>query len=56
MYLIFSWTGFWAGHVFGDQIGLTFFSLGPLRLGMATLGAFIILGVGFWLSLVERHK
>jgi hypothetical protein len=32
----------------------TFASLGPLRLGAATVGAVIALGFGYWLSLVQK--
>jgi hypothetical protein len=54
LYLILAWVGFWLGHLIGNALGWTFVSLGPLRLGTATLGAAITLGVGYWLSLVER--
>ena len=55
LYLILAWIGFWLGHFVGNALGWTFFSLGPLRLGTATLGAVLTLGVGYWLSLVERQ-
>ena len=54
LYLILAWTGFWMGHTIGNYLGWTILSLGPLRLGTATLGAAIALGIGYWLSLVER--
>ena len=54
LYIILAWIGFWLGHLIGNAMGWTFLSLGPLRLGTATLGAAITLGVGYWLSLVER--
>jgi len=54
LYIILAWIGFWLGQFAGNALGWTFFSLGPLRLGMATVGAAITLGVGYWLSLVER--
>jgi hypothetical protein len=54
LYLILAWVGFWIGHLIGNALGWTFVSLGPLRLGTATLGAVITLGIGYWLSLVER--
>ena len=56
LYLILAWIGFWVGHTLGNLWGWTFFSLGPLRLGMATLGAVVILGIGYWLSLVNPNK
>jgi hypothetical protein len=54
IYLIMAWIGFWVGHIIGNHLNWTFFSIGPLRLGTATLGAAITLGIGYWLSLVER--
>ncbi|MFN2152544.1 MAG: hypothetical protein ACK2T5_13155 [Anaerolineales bacterium] len=54
LYIILAWIGFWLGHFAGNALGWAFFSLGPLRLGMATVGAAVTLGVGYWLSLVER--
>ena len=54
LYIILAWIGFWAGHIIGDHLDWIFFSLGPLRLGTATLGSVITLGIGYWLSLVER--
>jgi len=53
LYLILAWIGFWIGHAIGNTMSWTFLSLGPLRLGMATLGATITLAIGYWLSLVE---
>jgi hypothetical protein len=56
LYIILAWIGFWTGHFVGNALNWTFFSLGPLRLGTATLSTLIFLGVGYWLSLVEtRH-
>lgn len=54
LYIILAWIGFWLGHFAGNALDWTFLSLGPLRLGAATLGAALTMGVGYWLSLVER--
>ncbi|HBX67890.1 MAG TPA: hypothetical protein DEH25_00435 [Chloroflexi bacterium] len=54
LYILLAWIGFWVGHFIGNALGLSFFSLGPLRLGAATLGTAITLGVGYWLSLVKQ--
>lgn len=54
LYIVLAWIGFWIGHIIGNSQDWTFVSLGPLRLGTATLGAIITLGFGYWLSLVER--
>jgi len=53
LYIILAWIGFWIGHFIGYGLGWSFFSLGPLRLGTATLGAALTLGIGYWLSLVD---
>ena len=53
LYLIMAWLGFWAGHFLANQYGWSFASLGPLNLGMATLGSLVFLGVGYWLSMVD---
>ncbi len=53
LYILLAWIGFWAGHFFGNRWGWTFFSLGSLRLGAATLGSIVMLGFGYWLSLVD---
>lgn len=56
LYLVLGWIGFWAGHFLADRFGWTFASLGPLHLGMATLAAIFLLGIGYWLSLVEVER
>ena len=56
LYIILGWAGFWLGHFLGDHFGIFFLSIGSLRLGMATIGSFIFLVSGHWLSLVETGK
>ncbi|MBN1302949.1 MAG: hypothetical protein JXA13_00835 [Anaerolineales bacterium] len=53
LYILFSWIGFWIGHLTNWMFGWAFFVLGSLNLGMAVLGSIIIMLVGYWLSLVE---
>ncbi|MEA3352164.1 MAG: hypothetical protein U9Q82_16285 [Chloroflexota bacterium] len=53
LYIFLAWIGFWGGHALGQHWGWTFFSLGPLCLGTATLGTAITLAIGYWLSLVD---
>lgn len=48
--------GFWIGQFAGSQLGLTFGSLGPLHLGLATLTSLIFLGLGNWLSHTETES
>lgn len=50
-YLIAGWVGFWAGHLVGQVFQFTFFSVGPLRLGTATIGALVVLLLTNWLSI-----
>jgi hypothetical protein len=56
LYLILAWAGFWIGHFLGDSAGLIFGSIGPLRFGMAFLIALLSIGVGYWLSLINRDE
>jgi len=56
LYLSLSWIGFWGGHLLGSLLGWTFFSVGPLHLGMAMLCCLIALLIGYWLSLVKREE
>lgn len=56
LYLIFGITGFWAGHLVADILGWTFFSYGPVHLGLAVIASLAVAGVGYWLSLVQTGK
>lgn len=56
LYLLLAWGGFWLGHTLGNAFGLTFGSVGPLRLGMAVLIAGVTIYVGYWLSLINREE
>jgi len=56
LYLLLGWAGFWVGDMLGRQLGWSFASLGPLHLGMATIGSGIFLMVGHWLSLVQVER
>jgi len=56
LYLVLSWVGFWIGHIVGGQLGWTFATVGSLNLGMATIGSFIFLAIGHWLSLVQIDR
>lgn len=53
-YLALCQLGFWLGHWAGKQLGWNFWSVGPLHLGTAILGCLIVLGIGYWLSLVQN--
>lgn len=56
LYLILAWVGFWAGHLLGNRFGLTFGSVGPLRLGMGVLVGVGTLLAGHWLSLIRQEE
>lgn len=56
LYIMLAWIGFWVGQVIGTQLGWSFASIGPLRLGTATLSTLLFLGIGYWLSLVEVER
>lgn len=56
LYLILAWIGFWIGHIAGQQLGWTFFSVGPLRFGMAILSSIVVIGLGHWLSLIKPEQ
>jgi hypothetical protein len=56
LYLLLSWLGFWTGQFLGNLLNITFGSIGPLRLGMATIFSILSLGIGYWLSLIESSQ
>jgi hypothetical protein len=55
-YILISWVGFWVGNYLANQLGWTFLSVGPLRLGVAVPLNLICLGLGYWLSLIKVEK
>jgi hypothetical protein len=55
LYLTLSVVGFIAGQWFGVWRNWIIFPIGPLDLGLAALGSFVFLGIGYWLSLGERR-
>jgi uncharacterized membrane protein YeaQ/YmgE (transglycosylase-associated protein family) len=50
LYLILSWAGFWIGQFLATRIGFSFVNVGPLHLGIATIGSILFLAIGYWLS------
>ena len=54
--LLLGWVGFWIGQALASQFGWTFFSVGALHVGMATLVSAIFLFSGHWLSLIEVQR
>jgi len=55
-YLVLSWAGFWAGHFLGVLLGLEFDRLGQLHIAFSILGSLLFLGVGYWLSLIDKSS
>ncbi|MEW6180011.1 MAG: hypothetical protein AB1522_08785 [Chloroflexota bacterium] len=53
LYVLFAWIGFWGGQWLGTLLGWEFIRVGQLNLGFASIGSFLILGLGYWLSLVQ---
>ena len=49
LFIILAWSGFWLGQIAGAAFNLTFFQVGTLLLGMATLGSIVLLFAGNWL-------
>ena len=52
-YFVLAWTGFWSGHWIAEQLGWHVFSVGPLNIGLASLGSWLVLSLGYWLSLMQ---
>jgi hypothetical protein len=55
LYLVLAWLGFWLGHLAGNFLNSSFDMLGQLHLLFASLGSIIMLGIGYWLSLVQAE-
>ena len=56
LYLALSVFGFMAGQWLGSWRNWILFPVGPLNLGLDTLGSLVFLGFGYWLSLVEIRR
>lgn len=54
LFIILGWVGFWTGNVIANYLAISFFSYGPLKLGIATIGSLIVILVGYWLSNIEE--
>ncbi len=53
MYLILSWLGFALGHAAAGWLNISFIEVGTIHLGMGVIGTLALLGLGYWLSLVD---
>lgn len=56
LYMVLGWVGFWGGILLGGLIGMAFWKIGPLNVGMGLLGSVFLLGLGYWLSLIQNEK
>lgn len=52
-FLVLAWVGFWGGDVLGWNLGWTFGAVGLLNVGTGTLGAFLLLVVGDFVSRIR---
>ncbi len=52
-YLLLAWGGFFSGHFLAVWQDWFLFSVGILRVGVASLGALFVLFMGEWLSKIE---
>ncbi len=53
LYLALSEIGFFAGHYIDEIFSINFINLGSIHLGFGVLGSLALLGLGYWLSLVD---
>lgn len=56
LYLVLSWVGFFGGHILAGALNIRFLDLGTIHLGMGILGSLVLLGLGYWLSLMEPER
>lgn len=55
LYTLLSWIGFAAGQMLADWMGWAFGSIGPVHIGIASIGSFLCMALGYWLSLVQTQ-
>ena len=56
LYLLLAWLGFAAGHWFGEWRGWLLIRFGTINLGAGTVGSYLFLGLGDWLSRIEARQ
>jgi hypothetical protein len=52
-FLVLAWVGFWGGDMLGWYLGWTIGAVGLLNVGTGTLGAFLLLVVGDFVSRIR---
>jgi hypothetical protein len=55
-YLVLSEVGFFLGHFLAGILSINFINLGSIHLGFGILGSLVLLGLGYWLSLVDYQN
>ena len=53
LYLLLGWMGFLGGQILASYLGWSFDQVGALHLGTASVTSFMLLVIGYWLSLIE---
>ena len=53
LYLVLSWVGFFGGHFLAESLSINFIDVGTIHLGLGIVGSLVLLGLGYWLSLVD---
>jgi hypothetical protein len=53
LYLVLSEVGFFVGHALAEILSINFINLGSIHLGLGILGSLALLGLGYWLSMVD---
>ena len=54
--VFFSWIAFWVGHYTAAFLGWTFWSLGPLHLGLASIASLAGIILGNWLTIPKKGR
>lgn len=49
-FILMSWVGFWGGHWYSAQHDWHFLKIGPLHVGLATLGSLVFLAIAIFLA------
>lgn len=56
LYLVLSWLGYFGGHFLAEVLSIRFIKVGTINLGFGILGSLALLGLGYWLSLVDLQN
>ena len=56
IYMFFSWVGFWLGNAVGSHSNIQILLLGPVDIGMAAIGSFLLLAFIYWLRFESNEE